>query len=221
MFYAFDIETMPDHAKINSLPEPEVKLGNLKDETKIAEKKAEARAEQIAKMALNPLYGRICAAVFVASDGNGELESLRFAAGDDDAEEAVLISGCFDVLRLDCARIVTWNGIGFDLPFLFKRAALLGVPLDGVPVLTHWTRRYSTAAHIDLMQIWSGWNAAQYAKLDDVGGAVVDDHKIKIDVRDFPELVKTEEGRTRILDYCEQDVRLTYKIFKKFNGVLF
>ena len=141
MFYAFDIETMPDRAKINSLPEPEVKLGNLKDETKIAEKKAEARAEQIAKMALNPLYGRICAAVFVASDGNGELESLRFAAGDDDAEEAVLISGCFDVLRLDCARIVTWNGIGFDLPFLFKRAALLGVPLDGVPVLAHWTRR--------------------------------------------------------------------------------
>ena len=44
MFYAFDIETMPDRAKINSLPEPEVKLGNLKDETKIAEKKAEARA---------------------------------------------------------------------------------------------------------------------------------------------------------------------------------
>ena len=170
---------------------------------------------------LHPLYGRICAAVFVASDGNGELESLRFAAGDDDAEEAVLISGCFDVLRLDCARIVTWNGIGFDLPFLFKRAALLGVPLDGVPVLAHWTRRYSTAAHIDLMQIWSGWNAAQYAKLDDVGRAVVDDHKIKIDVRDFPELVKTEEGRTRILDYCEQDVRLTYKIFKKLNGVLF
>lgn len=221
MFYAFDIETMPNSSKIGSLPEPDVKLGNLKDPAKIEEKIAETRAEQIAKMALNPLYGRICAAVFVAPGANGELESLRFSAGDDDAEEAKLISGCFDVLRLDCARIVTWNGIGFDLPFLFKRAAILGVPLDGVPVLPFWCKRYSTGSHIDLMQIWSGWNSSQYAKLDDVGGAVVDDHKIKIDVRDFPELVKTEEGRTRILDYCEQDVRLTYKVFKKFNGVLF
>ena len=84
MFYAFDIETMPDSSKTGSLPEPEVKLGNLKDPAKIAEKVAEARAEQVAKMALNPLYGRICGAVFVAENTSGELESFRYAAGDND-----------------------------------------------------------------------------------------------------------------------------------------
>ena len=221
MFYAFDIETMPDSSKTGSLPEPEVKLGNLKDPAKIAEKVAEARAEQVAKMALNPLYGRICGAVFVAENTSGELESFRYAAGDNDEEEAALIAVCFDVLRMDCVRLVTWNGIGFDLPFLFKRALLLGVPLNGVPVLTYWTKRYSTASHIDLMQIWSNWNQSQYAKLNDVGGAVVNDHKIEIDVHEFPELVKSKAGREKILDYCEQDVRLTYQIFRKFNGVLF
>lgn len=221
MFYAFDIETMPNSSKIGSLPEPDVKLGNLKDPAKIEEKIAEARTEQIAKMALNPLYGRICAAVFVAPGANGKLESLRFAAGDDDAEEAALIAGCFGVLRLDSARIVTWNGIGFDLPFLFKRAVILGVPLRDVPVLSFWCKRYATGSHIDLMQIWSGWNSQQFAKLDDVAGVCADDHKIKIDFKEFPELVKTAEGREKILDYCEQDVRLTYKIFEKFNGVLF
>lgn len=221
MFYAFDIETMPDSVKISSLPEPDVKLGNLKDPAKIEEKIAEARTEQIAKMALNPLYGRICAAVFVAPGANGKLESLRFAAGDDDAEEAALIAGCFGVLRLDSARIVTWNGINFDLPFLFKRAVILGVPLRDVPVLSFWCKRYATGSHIDLMQIWSGWNSQQFAKLDDVAGVCADDHKIKIDFKEFPELVKTAEGREKILDYCEQDVRLTYKIFEKFNGVLF
>jgi hypothetical protein len=59
MFYAFDIETMPNSSKLDSLPEPEIKTGNLKDPAKIEEKRAEARAEQIGKMALNPLYGRI------------------------------------------------------------------------------------------------------------------------------------------------------------------
>lgn len=221
MFYAFDIETMPDSVKISSLPKPEVKLGNLKDPAKIEEKIAEARAEQIDKMALNPLYGRICAAVFVAPGANGKLESLRFAAGDDDAEEAALIAGCFGVLRLDSARIVTWNGFNFDLPFLFKRAAILGVPLRGVPVLPFWCKRYATGSHIDLMQVWGGWDSKQFAKLDDVAGVCADDHKIEIDFKEFPELVKTAEGREKIFDYCEQDVRLTYKIFEKFNGVLF
>ena len=71
------------------------------------------------------------------------------------------------------------------------------------------------------MQVWGGWNTQQFAKLDDVAGVCADDHKIKIDFKEFPELVKTAEGREKILDYCEQDVRLTYKIFEKFNGVLF
>ncbi|HJH05425.1 MAG TPA: ribonuclease H-like domain-containing protein [Victivallis vadensis] len=217
MFFAFDIETMPDSSKIGELPEPEVKLGNLKDPAKIAEKQAEARAEQIAKMALNPLYGRICAAVFA----NTAADTIRLVAGDDDKEECDLIAECFKVLRQDSTRLVTWNGMGFDLPFLFRRAAILGVPLDGVPVLACWCRRYSVDRHIDLMQIWSNWNSQQYAKLDDVGGIVAHDHKIKIDLREFPQLVKSAEGRERILDYCEQDVRLTYSIFQKFNGVLF
>ena len=147
-----------------------------------------------------------------------------------DAERgvAVLLDLQQDISRTDGMNLarfdeigVTWNGIGFDLPFLFKRALLLGVPLNGVPVLTYWTKRYSTASHIDLMQIWSNWNQSQYAKLNDVGGAVVNDHKIEIDVHEFPELVKSEAGREKILDYCEQDVRLTYQIFRKFNGVLF
>jgi len=221
MFYAFDVETMPNSSKIDSLPEPEIKFGNLKDPIKIEEKKAEARAEQIEKMALNPLYGRICAAVFVAPGRDGELESVRFAAGDDDEEEALLISKCFRVLSADSARIVTWNGIGFDFPFLFKRALILGVQLNGVPVLSYWCKRYSTGAHIDLMQVWGNWNSQQYAKLDDVAVVVAEDHKIEIDYRLFPELIKLPEGREKILDYCEQDVRLTYRIFQKLNGFLF
>jgi DNA polymerase elongation subunit (family B) len=221
MFYAFDIETMPNSSKLDSLPEPEIKTGNLKDPAKIEEKRAEARAEQIEKMALNPLYGRICAAVFVAPGMDGELEAARFAAGDDDEEEALLIADCFRVLAADCARIVTWNGMGFDFPFLFKRALILGIPLNGVPVLAHWCKRYTTGSHIDLMQVWGNWNTQGFEKLDNVAGLVIDDRKIEIDFREFPELIKTEEGKQKILDYCEQDVRLTYRLFERFNGILF
>ena len=56
----FDIETIPNTSMLDRLPKPKAATGNLKDPAKIAEKEAAARAEQIEKMALSPLYGRIC-----------------------------------------------------------------------------------------------------------------------------------------------------------------
>ena len=64
MDIAFDIETIRNGSLIDRLPEPEVRTGNLKDPAKIAEKLAEAKAEQVEKMALSPLYGRVCAFEF-------------------------------------------------------------------------------------------------------------------------------------------------------------
>ena len=56
----FDIETIPNSGMLDRLPPVEVKAGNLKDPVKIAEKEAAAKAEQLEKMALSPLYGRVC-----------------------------------------------------------------------------------------------------------------------------------------------------------------
>ncbi|MDD3176001.1 MAG: hypothetical protein PHU51_05990, partial [Candidatus Nanoarchaeia archaeon] len=61
MDLSFDIETIANSSMIERMPEPEVKTGNLKDPAKIAEKIAEAKAEQQSRMALSPLYGRVCA----------------------------------------------------------------------------------------------------------------------------------------------------------------
>lgn len=225
MVYAFDIETMPIQAKIGELPEPEIKLGNLKDPVKIAEKQAEARAEQVAKMALNPLYGRIVCAVFICA----ESAPLRLTAGDDDEEERELIRSCFREMAgahgggyAGPPQLTSWNGATFDLPFLFKRALLLRIPIPKtVGSLDRWCKRYATTPHADLMQIWSGWDSRSYAKLDDVAGAVFGEHKIGIGFEEFPELVKSEEGRNRIADYCEQDTRLTLKLYHRFHGILF
>lgn len=221
MVYAFDIETMPILSKIGELPEPEVKLGNLKDPVKIAEKQAEARAEQVSKMALNPLYGRIVCAVFIGA----ESAPLRFTAGDDDDEERELIRNCFRIMGGSCdgpPHLTSWNGVAFDLPFLFKRALLLNVWIPKtVGSLDRWCKRYATTPHADLMQIWSGWDSRSYAKLDDIAGAVFGEHKIGIGFEEFPELVKSAEGRNRIADYCEQDTHLTLKLYHRFHGILF
>jgi len=199
---------------IDRLPEPEVKFGNLVDPVKIAAKKTEAKSEQIGKMALNPLYGRICAAVLIGEN----ITNKKVIASDSDLNEADIILEVFSIIGKG-VQLVTWNGKEFDLPFIYKRAIMLGLTSKITLPLSLMTSRYDDTYHIDLMQSWAGYG--QYAKLDDVSGAVLDNKKIEIDVTKFPELIKSEAGRVKLLEYCEKDVRLTFDLYKRFKGVLF
>lgn len=217
MDIAFDIETIPNSRMTDRLPPIEVKAGNLKDPAKIAEKEAAAKAEQIEKMALSPLYGRICA--WVAGDDLKDFYSIKrdIITKDSDAEETRIIESAFSTLS--GKRMITYNGNGFDLPFLYRRAVLLGIdPREyGMPTLAD-TRYYGNKYHIDLMHVWCGFG--NYEKLDNIAGAMLNDHKIEVDFRNFKEMIKTPEGRIELLDYCQQDVILTMKLWNRIAGIL-
>lgn len=214
MDIAFDIETIRNSARIDDLPAPEVKTGNLKDQTKISEKIAEARAGQIEKMALSPLYGRICAFVAIT-----DKQTTRLCIdSDSDEAETRIVEAIFQ--SISGRRIITYNGNNFDLPFVYRRSVLLGVdPREfGAPTLAEMTARHGNKHHVDLMNVWCGYGS--FEKLDNIAKAILGDHKIEIDFRLFPELIKTPEGRKTILDYCEQDVALTMKLWNRFDGIL-
>lgn len=217
MNIAFDIETIPNSSLMNHLPEAEVKLGNLKDPEKIKEKQEEARKAQIEKMALSPLYGRICCFA-VSTDESFSTNSI--IAEESDIAETGLIERAFEVLSGNT--IITYNGNNFDLPFLYRRAVILGVdPREfNMPPLAELTKKYSNTTHIDLMQAWCSWGN-NFEKLDTLGKFICNDHKIDIDFREFPELLKTGEGQKKIADYCQQDTDLTIQIFRRFQGILF
>ena len=212
----FDIETIPNTSMIARLPKPDVKAGNLKDPAKIAEKEAAARAEQIEKMALSPLWGRVCAWVGAEDAETVHAECLT---AETDAEEARIVEEAFRTLSK--GRIVTYNGKAFDLPFLYRRAVLLGIdPREfGMPTLADLTSKYSSEnRHIDIMVVWCGFG--QFEKLDNIAAAMLEDHKITIDFHDFPKMIETQKGRKILLDYCKQDVLLTQRIYNRIAGIL-
>ena len=212
----FDIETIPNTSMIARLPKPDVKAGNLKDPAKIAEKEAAARAEQIEKMALSPLWGRVCAWVGAEDAETVHAECLT---AETDAEEARIVEEAFRTLSK--GRIVTYNGKAFDLPFIYRRAVLLGIdPREfGMPTLADLTSKYSSEnRHIDIMVGWCGFG--QFEKLDNIAAAMLEDHKITIDFHDFPKMIETQKGRKTLLDYCKQDVLLTQRIYNRIAGIL-
>ena len=220
MIVALDIETIGNPEAIALMPEPEVKLGNVKDPAKIAEKIAAAKLAQVEKAALNPLTARVvCYAMASMKDAYAD---AICAISDED--ERCMIQNIMTAIGTPETRLVTWNGIGFDLQMIYKRAMILGVdPADfGAPPLPAWTKRYNTDKHYDLMQIWGGWSSMGFEKLDTVSRMLLGDQKTEgFDVTTIAALIETDEGREQVKKYCLQDTVLTYRLWEKMNGTLF
>lgn len=232
MIAALDIETIPNPDAVAMLPEPEVKTGNIKDPAKIAAKIAEAKAAQVEKAALDPLTARVaCYAMVGMVSGGNVIEHVEcIDAATDDAERG-LIQNIMRALACKDVRLVTWNGIGFDLPMIYLRAMILDIDPGsfGAPILNAWTKRYSNDRHYDLMQIWLGWSTRNKDRswespsgaLDLVARMVLGARKIEFDVTVIAGMLATEEGRAAVSGYCLQDTRLTWQLWQRMNGIMF
>ena len=220
MIISIDLETIPNPDALAAMPEPEVKLGNVKDPDKIAAKIEEAKAAQVEKAALNPLTARIASYAIVGETGGERSEYCEVIDAEaDDEGEIRIVQSVMDVLGGEETRLITWNGIGFDLPMLYRRAMILGVdPRDfQAPPLTVWT--FQTNRHYDLMQIWGGWRV--FVKLDLVASMVLGARKVEFGVTAIKDLITTDEGRAKLEEYNLQDARITYDLWLRGLGVLY
>ena len=106
--------------------------------------------------------------------------------------------------------IVGHNVLGFDLPFIFQRSWILQVQ----PSREINLRKYYTTEVFDTMQVWTNWGP-KGIKLDLLAGVLgcgnKSGHGTSVGVwwgaRDFKS----------IADYCLDDVRLTYKVFRRLQ----
>lgn len=221
MIKAFDIETIPNAALVDSLPEPEVALGNTKDPDKVREKMAEAKKKQVEKMGCNPLYGRICSFSFYGEDETArKFHTIKEAC---DADEIELIKLIFDELKIaeeTPTVIITWNGFSFDFPFVFKRAALLRVEKPQyIPGLAYWNRKYKHDVHIDLMRELNNWEPMGM-NLNEAGKCFLGRGKTDRDYSTYADLIKSGQGDLIGLDnLC--DTELTFRIYKIVEPYLF
>lgn len=198
---AVDIETMLNPEMISKLPEvtPD---SRLKDEAKIQADIEKKKAEQIEKMALSPLYGKLACIGYYGD----EIKEVHLA------DEKEMIKTLLE--RIENNVIVSWNGKNFDFEFIIKRGVIHGLcPLS---LLEKYTSKYKSENHIDLMEKWCGYG--KFAKLDEVASILLDgEHKEEFDVKEIPNLIKTKTGKELIKRYCLQDCALTYKLARKMG----
>lgn len=155
--------------------------------------------------------------LFVAADyqdGEQEAGPVEFVACLDESE---LLTAFWDVAK-HYEQIVTFNGRGFDVPFLYLRSAILNVPITRKDLLGY---RFATEPHCDLAEQLSFYGvsgregAARRFNLDfycKVFG--IDSPKSHgVTGMDVGRLVA--EARYReMAEYCLRDVQATVELYR-------
>jgi DNA polymerase elongation subunit (family B) len=137
------------------------------------------------------------------------------------ADEAELLAAFWDVAkRYDS--IATFNGRGFDVPFIYLRSALLNVPISRKDWLGY---RYQTEPHCDLAEQFTFYNvsgrdgAARRFNLDFYCKAFGIESPKSHGVTGMDVSTLLAEGKFReIAEYCLRDVQATvllYRIWKE------
>jgi DNA polymerase elongation subunit (family B) len=174
-------------------------------------KYAEIRARIERFMALKPEFGRIVC-IGLGHDAGMLLEKKAFTAECDEDEPRIL-GEFWEAMthQQRDRRIVTFNGLAFDIPYILKRSLFTGVK----PSTPLSLKRFALDSHYDVMQVLSNWDRFDAVRLDVIADLLgLEKHPPGMDGSQVYRLWK-EHRFQEIETYCLNDVQLTYEIFLK------
>lgn len=207
----FDIETRPYSVeRVRELELlPRLKLGNTKDPEKIKEKEAAHEADAMEKAALDPTISEVCAVGW-------HRPGLTWVTTVDPVSltERDLIEGIFAEINLTInamGRICGFNIIGFDLPYLIRRAMILGIPW---PTHLRHNNRWDQQHIVDLMEVWQLGDRQSSISLDRLAKALGVGKKSG-NGKDFHKLLATDPQAA--VAYLENDLKLTAQCAEKLG----
>jgi len=139
------------------------------------------------------------------------------------ADETELLTAFWDVAK-HYDEIVTFNGRGFDVPFLYLRSALMNVPISKKNWLGY---RFATEPHCDLAEQFTFYGvsgregAARRFNLDFYCKAFGIDSPKSHGVTGMDVNTLLAEGKYReIAEYCLRDVRATVELYRVWKDRL-
>ena len=120
-------------------------------------------------------------------------------------------------------RIITYNGDGFDMPYLYNRASRLGIDIQKNPLyMMRDSATLNHGVHLDLYRTMSNRAFQIYAfgqkytdfSLNSVSKGLLDESKLDYGV-ELDDLTLYQRA-----NYCYNDARLTYKLTSFNNDLL-
>ena len=206
----WDIETGPETDERLALAEPVFEApANYKDPEKIAASIAEQRAKWRERAALDPMTGRVLAI--------GSMDEVTIVLDHGENRETDIIGNFFRVYERHAScgeRMVGFNIHGFDLPFIVKRAWILGVPVPPQLRPNGQSRFYWPPTFVDLQQVWGAGEMRPAGSLGAICKLLGIGEKTGSGA-DFARLYADESTRQQALDYLKNDLLLTNKLAER------
>lgn len=209
----WDIETSPESPERLALVEPEFEApANYTDPVKIAAAKAKARDKWLADSALDPMTGRVIAI--------GSMDDTAIVCDHGDNREADIIGNFFRVYERHASsgsRLIGFNIHGFDLPFIVKRAMILGVPVPPQLRPNGQSRFYWPVTFVDLQQVWGCGELRPHGSLAVLARLMGLGEKTGSGA-DFARLYADPDTRGQALEYLRNDLAITAKLADRLLG---
>ena len=219
-FFAFDIETVPD-------TEAGRRLYGIEglDDPGTAKAMRQIRMQESGRDFVRPYLQRVVAVsgVLRRRARSGESPDIRiWSLGSPDSSEKELIETFFRLVDRREPTLITWNGIGFDLPVLVYRALHHGVSTgryfetrDPDFRFNNYLNRYHER-HTDLMDVFSGHRLQAAARLEDLSRFLGLPGKQGMRGEDVERRYFAGEVAA-VRDYCEADALLIWLIYLRFD----
>jgi 3'-5' exonuclease len=211
-FLYFDIETIPDQrpGTLDKLREQVTAPASYKKQEGIdawlAENRDSAAKEMLAKTSFDGGAGHVCTIGWAKNGGD-----IRVEHATDVGEEADVIRAFFaDFDRYHSETLVGHNIFGFDIPFLLKRAIVLGLELPRS--LPRDPKPWSNGI-FDTMTAWAG--AKDRISMNRLCGILGIVGKEDFDGSQVADAWANGEHE-RIAFYCNDDVERTRAIHQRF-----
>jgi 3'-5' exonuclease len=199
-----DIETIPQQTKLSEIAEEELqKKINRQKESDESPEELKNRV-----MATSPYFGEIICIGLMKTNDKGQFEKLGLIG----EEKEILIKFWNIVKNHYYGLYVSYNGLGFDVPFIVKRSMMHKI----LPTSKDFTdtRRFQKHPHFDVMNHISDYDryAAPTLRLACDFLGIPSPKEGDIAAKDVYTAFKA--GRIEaIKDYCLRDVEATYKAY--------
>jgi len=194
-----DIETIPAEKEKHPILH-ELHLKKIEDSKKV-ERKIE---DFIANTSLDGTFGRIACLSYAVNE-----EPIKTLCGD---EGKILL--IFWEIAKDIDLFIGFNLMDFDLKFIYQRSIILGVK----PTKDLYFGRYRNSPIYDVMCEWAKWDMQDKINLHTLA-KVLGFPSSKGGAIEGKDVAKAyADGRIKeICEYCEKDVEVTRKIYKKMT----
>ncbi|MDB5004039.1 MAG: 3-5 exonuclease [Mucilaginibacter sp.] len=209
-----DIETVPQYATHDELPDHFKKLWDLKTQNQRKEETAENFYERAGIWAE---FGKIiCISVGIFTGGKDRGLRIKSFAGHDEKE---LLEGFSAMLAGQPANLVlcAHNGKEFDFPYICRRLLINGLPLP--KQLDIAGKKPWEIGHLDTMELWKFGDYKSYTSLNLLTAIFnIPTPKDDIDGSMVGSVYWKDNELERICIYCQKDVVATSQLLRRYRG---